>query len=246
MTERYWAMIPAAGVGRRFGARLPKQYLPLAGRRVIDHVLGLFLEHPAIAGCVVALDPADAWWSEGPFADDPRVRRVDGGKERCHSVCNGLDGLVADAAAGAEDWVLVHDAARPCLRRADLDALLAALADEPVGALLGIPVHDTVKRVVGQGGDDRPGIGPEIVATVPREALWRAYTPQAFRLGLLHRALTQALSNGQLVTDDASAVELSGLRPRMVEGHADNIKITRPEDLPLAEFFLHQQGRIDA
>ena len=223
---------------------MPKQYLELAGRRVIDHVLGLFLDHPAIAGCVVALDVADAWWPEGPFADDPRVRRVDGGRERCHSVCNGLDGLVAAGDAGTDDWVLVHDAARPCLRRSDLDALLAALSDEPVGALLGVPVHDTVKRVAG-AGDDGPGVGPEIVETVPRDALWRAYTPQAFRLGLLHRALSQALEQGQLVTDDASAVELLGLRPRMVEGHADNLKITRPGDLPLAEFFLRQQGRID-
>ena len=243
-SARCWAMIPAAGVGRRFGGRVPKQYLELAGRRVIDHVLGLLLDHPTIAGCVVALDAADAWWPEGPFAGDPRVLRVVGGKERCHSVCNGLDGLVDTGEAGTEDWVLVHDAARPCLRRSDLDALLAARDDEPVGALLGIPVHDTVKRVAAEGGDGS-GVGHEIVETVPREALWRAYTPQAFRLGLLHRALTRALGQGQLVTDDASAVELLGLRPRMVEGHADNIKITRPEDLPLAEFFLRQQGRID-
>jgi 2-C-methyl-D-erythritol 4-phosphate cytidylyltransferase len=241
---RCWALIPAAGVGRRFGGEVPKQYLELAGRRVVDHVLDLFLDHPAIAGCVVALDPADAWWPDGPFADDPRVRRVDGGRERCNSVCNGLDGLVAAGDAGADDWVLVHDAARPCLRRRDLDALLAVLDHEPVGALLGIPVHDTVKRVAWRSGS-RPTAVPEIVETVPREALWRAYTPQAFRLGLLHRALTRALAEGQMVTDDASAVELLGLRPRFIEGHADNIKITQPEDLPLADFFLRQQGRVD-
>jgi 2-C-methyl-D-erythritol 4-phosphate cytidylyltransferase len=139
--------------------------------------------------------------------------------------------------ADDDDWVLVHDAARPCLRRADLDTLLAALADEPVGALLAVPIADTVKRA-GAGRVD---------ATVPRSDLWRAYTPQAFRLGLLRRALDHAEAEALVVTDDASAVELLGLRPRLIEGHTDNIKITRPEDLPLAAFFLGQRrtaGRV--
>jgi 2-C-methyl-D-erythritol 4-phosphate cytidylyltransferase len=134
-----------------------------------------------------------------------------------------------------DDWVLVHDAARPCLRRADLDRLIAALGDDPVGGILGIPVRDTMKR----GGPDG-----RVQATVSREGLWHAFTPQAFRLGLLRRALEEALAVGRLVTDEASAVELLGLRPKLVEGHADNIKITRPEDIPLARFFLQQQGRL--
>lgn len=227
-----WALIPAAGVGRRFGSALPKQYLELAGQRVIDHVLELLLAHPAISGCVVALDDADGYWPEGPFADHPRVQRVSGGSERCYSVRNAISALAGRA--GDDDWVLVHDAARPCLRRSDLDALLHALTDEPVGALLAVPVHDTVKQA-GEGG--------RIVRTVARTGLWRAYTPQAFRLGLLRHALDSALARDLVVTDDASAVELLGLAPRLIEGHADNIKITRPQDLALARFFLQQQGR---
>jgi len=227
---RHWALIPAAGVGRRFGAEVPKQYLALAGRPVIDHAIAAFIGHPAIAGCAVVLGSADGWWSDvSAYANHPDVLRAPGGAERCHSVRNGLTAL-ADRAA-EDDWVLVHDAARPCLRRSDLDRLLAALREEPVGALLAVPIADTVKRAdAGQ-----------VAETLPRSALWRAYTPQAFRLGLLRRALAQAQARDVVVTDDASAVELLGLRPALIECQADNIKITRPEDLPLAAFYLQQQ-----
>jgi len=230
---RHWVLIPAAGVGRRFGGEVPKQYLELAGQTVLDHVLGLFLAHPAISGCVVALGADDGYWSDSRYAGHPRVRRAAGGRERCHSVANGLESLAGQA--DADDWVLVHDAARPCLRAEDLDALLAALRDEPVGALLAVPVHDTVKQTAD---------GERVDATLPRQSLWRAYTPQVFRLGLLRRALAEAEAKDRLVTDDASAVELLGLRPRLIEGHSDNIKITRPQDLPLAQFVLQQQGRL--
>lgn len=229
-TVRHWALIPAAGVGRRFGAEVPKQYLALAGRPVIDHAIAAFMEHPAIAGCAVVLGSADGWWSDvSAYANHPDVLRAPGGAERCHSVRNGLTALAERAAE--DDWVLVHDAARPCLRRSDLDRLLAALREEPVGALLAVPIADTVKRAdAGQ-----------VAETLPRSALWRAYTPQAFRLGLLRRALAQAQARDVVVTDDASAVELLGLRPALIECQADNIKITRPEDLPLAAFYLEQQ-----
>ncbi|MCF7985306.1 MAG: 2-C-methyl-D-erythritol 4-phosphate cytidylyltransferase [Thiohalocapsa sp.] len=232
-TARHWVLIPAAGAGKRFGAAVPKQYLPLAGAMVIDHVLGLFAEHPAISGCVVALSPEDGYWADSLYADHPRVRRAVGGRERCHSVANALETLAREA--DDDDWVLVHDAARPCLRPEDLDLLLDVLASEEVGALLAVPVHDTVKQAT---ADDL------IEHTVPRERLWRAYTPQAFKLGLLRRALAEAEASRMIVTDDASAVELLGLNPRLVEGRADNIKITRPDDLALAHFFLQQQGRI--
>ncbi|WPL16296.1 2-C-methyl-D-erythritol 4-phosphate cytidylyltransferase [Thiorhodovibrio winogradskyi] len=246
-----WALIPAAGVGRRFGATRPKQYLELDGRRVIDHALERFLRHPGIHGCVVVLHPDDPYWPEGPHAHHPDVLRADGGAERCHSVRNGLDALAA--VADERDWVLVHDAARPCLRREDLDHLLAALVSEPVGALLAVPVHDTVKRATIQAVDDAAVTGAGVTAgtsanalvvaeTVPRADLWRAFTPQAFRLGQLRQALDFALAQHHLVTDDASAMELLGLRPRLVEGHGDNIKITRPEDLDLARFYLSQQS----
>jgi len=229
----YWAVIPAAGVGRRMGASVPKQYLDLAGRPVIEWSLGLFLDHPQISGVSVALDPGDRFWPQTTFADYPRVRRVNGGAERCHSVLNALNLLAQEA--DAADWVLVHDAARPCLRRDDLNHLLAALPDHPVGGLLGVPARDTIKQA-GEGGAIR--------RTVPRDALWHAFTPQLFRLGLLRRALRTAQDLDRLVTDDAAAVELLGLEPMLVEGHADNIKITRPEDLPLADFHLRRQGRL--
>ena len=229
----WWGLVPAAGVGRRVGSVVPKQYLELAGRKVIDFTLATLLDHPHVRGVVVALDPGDALWPQTLHASHPRVWTVSGGVERCHSVRNALLGLAGRAAG--DDWVLVHDAARPCLRPADLDRLIAGLEGDPVGGILGVPVRDTMKQA---GPEDR------IEATVPREGLWHAFTPQAFRLGLLRRALERALDAGRLVTDDASAVELLGLRPRLIEGHADNIKITRPEDIPLAQFFLEQQGRL--
>lgn len=233
--SRHWALIPAAGAGRRFGAERPKQYLDLAGRMVIDHSLGLFTEHPAISGCIVALSPEDRYWPQSRFAEHPYVRRACGGHERSNSVANGLELLAAQDGAEDEDWVLVHDAARPCLHPEDLDALIAVLRNESVGALLAVPLHDTIK----QSAD-----GCMVDASVPRASLWRAFTPQAFRLGLLRRALTKAEANNAIVTDDASAVELLGLQPRLVKGRADNIKITHPEDLALARFFLQQQGRL--
>jgi 2-C-methyl-D-erythritol 4-phosphate cytidylyltransferase len=226
-------VIAAAGVGRRMGASLPKQYLSLADRPVIDWSLSLFLDHPRISGVLVSLRPEDEYWPRTTFADHPRVRVVSGGSERCNSVLNALE--VLDGETHEADWVLVHDAARPCLRRDDLDHLLRALADHPVGGLLGIPVHDTMKQIGGNGG---------VCRTLPRDGLWHAFTPQMFRLGLLRHALRTALEAGNLVTDDAGAMELVGLEPLLVEGHADNIKITRPEDLPLAEFYLGQQGRL--
>ncbi|MCG6862737.1 MAG: 2-C-methyl-D-erythritol 4-phosphate cytidylyltransferase [Chromatiaceae bacterium] len=229
-----WGVIPAAGIGRRMGTTVPKQYLELGGRPVIDFSLRLFLDHPRLSRVIVALDPEDQFWPRTAFADHPRVRRVDGGVERCHSVLNALDFL--DREADETDWVLVHDAARPCLRRDDVDRLLTSLMDHPVGGLLGVPARDTMKQV-GEDGTVR--------STVPRERLWHAFTPQMFRFGLLRQALCAALEGGGLVTDDAGALELMGLAPMLVEGHADNIKITRPEDLSLAGFHLEQQGRLD-
>jgi len=229
----FWAVLPAAGAGRRVGGTIPKQYLDLGGRPLIEHSLQLFLEHPRIEGVVVALDPADPHWQQTAFATHARVTRVGGGRERCHSVLNAIEALAGSAAES--DWVLVHDAARPCLRREDVDRLLSVLEDHPVGGLLGISVRDTMKQVGGAS---------EVTRTVPREDLWHAFTPQMFRLGLLRRALREAMAAGQLVTDDASAVELLGLAPVMVEGHADNIKVTRQEDFALARFHLQQQGRL--
>lgn len=226
---RVWAVVPAAGSGRRMGSDIPKQYLSLRGRRVIDHTLLRLANHPLIAAVVVAVASDDPYWSVPAGAASP-IQSVIGGAERCHSVLNGLDRLGDLAASG--DWVLVHDAARPCLRHEDIDRLLDGLGNHPVGGLLGLPVADTVKRTDAEGS---------VLETVPRERLWRALTPQMFRLGVLRRALADAVAGGRVVTDEAGAMELAGFRPKMIEGHADNIKITRPGDLPLAELFMQQQ-----
>jgi len=230
-SPRFWAVVPAAGSGSRMSAALPKQYLSLLGAPIIAHTLGRLCTHPRIAGVAVVLSPGDPHWFQVRRPRGCALWTVHGGKERCHSVLNGLYRL-ADRAA-ADDWVLVHDAARPCVRRADLDLLIDTLRDHPVGGLLGIPVADTLKRANALG---------EVVETVPREGLWRAATPQMFRLGALSAALEAALAGGQLVTDDAAAMELAGQRPRMIEGHPDNIKITRPQDLALAALYLRQQA----
>lgn len=229
--RRYWAVVPAAGVGRRMGGALPKQYLTLGDRPVIDHTLRTLVEHPAIERVIVPLSPSDNWWNGCAYANHPRVQRVAGGQERADSVLNGLQ--VLENEAHGDDWVLVHDAARPCLRRSDLDKLMQTLADHPLGGLLAVPVSDTIKRADATG---------TVLETVPRDRLWRAFTPQMFRFAGLRRALEQARAAGQLVTDEASAMELAGQSPRLVEGCADNIKITRPEDLVLAGFYLERQG----
>ncbi len=223
----YWAVVPAAGVGRRMGSDIPKQYLSLNGRQVIEHTLQRLLDHPLIEQTLVALSPNDAWWPATAYANHAGVIAVDGGAERCHSVLNALHRLSEMAAD--HDWVLVHDAARPCLRVGDIDRLIEQLNDHPVGGILGMPVRDTMKRADADG---------QITETVCREGLWHAFTPQMFRLGALREALSQALEQGLQVTDEASAIELAGDSPKLVEGHPDNIKITRPEDLALAAFYL--------
>ncbi len=230
---RHWALVPAAGAGRRMGSTVPKQYLPLLGRPVIAHALTILLDHPRIDGVVVAIDARDEWWPTVVAGLDaakllPSAR---GGAERCHSVLNGLETLRERAAPN--DWVLVHDAARPCLTPADLDRLLSELADDPVGGLLAAPVRDTLKQA---------DLAGRIAATVDRSRLWHALTPQMFRLGMLHDALRAALARGLLVTDEAAAMEATGFAPRLIEGRMDNLKITRPEDLALAEFFLSRRS----
>lgn len=227
---KFWAVIPAAGVGSRMQADRPKQYLPLHGKTVLEHTLARFLDHPRVEGVVVALSENDPWWRELGL-QHPKLYTALGGEERCYSVLNALNGLQSQA--DENDWVLVHDAARPCLRREDLDHLIDVLQGHPVGGLLGLPVADTMKR-----SDSNDAV----VETVSREHLWRALTPQMFRLGELREALEAALQNEQLVTDDASAMELIGKAPKMVEGHGDNIKITRPQDLALAQLYLAQQS----
>jgi len=231
LAVRRWAIVPAAGQGSRFGAALPKQYTPLLGRPMLSWTLAALLAEPGIDGIVVSLAQGDSYWQGLPEFSSPRVRRCTGGTRREHSVMNGLDALDGDARD--TDWVLVHDAARPCLRRRDLELLFAALDADAVGGLLAVPVSDTLKREV---GDQRVG------ETVARDGLWRALTPQMFRYGLLLRALRLCMERDRPVTDEASAIESLGLQPRLVRGRAGNVKVTNPEDAALAEAVL-QSGQ---
>lgn len=222
-----WAIVPAAGAGRRFGAEIPKQYLPLLGEPMLCRTLDRLLGHPAIDGVVVALAADDTLWPGWRERHGKPVLTCTGGGERADSVLAALQALPATVTE--DDHVLVHDAARPCLHPDDLDALLAVGRADPVGAILGAPVRDTLKRA---------GDGGRILGTEPRDRLWRAFTPQMFRRGGLTRALSAALAAGAQVTDEASAMERLGLKPRLVEGREDNLKVTTPADRVLAEFIL--------
>ncbi|MCE8022386.1 2-C-methyl-D-erythritol 4-phosphate cytidylyltransferase [Halomonas sp. MCCC 1A11036] len=231
VAERLWLIVPAAGRGRRMGAELPKQYLALAGRPVLAHTLSRLHQAFPEACLCLCLDPGDAHFDAGWVPFD-QWRRSPGGVERADSVRQALAALAGEARD--DDLVLVHDVARPCVTVADLHQLLAVLREDSAGGLLASPVADTMKR------DD----GYERVSqTEPRRGLWHAQTPQGFRYGLLCRALHEAVASGLEVTDEASAVEALGLKPRLVPGRRDNIKITHPEDLALAEHILAaQQG----
>lgn len=225
---RFCAAVPAAGAATRMGGGRPKQYLPLAGRSVLEWALACFLEHAGLQAVVVALPADDDSFASLDVAGDPRVRTVTGGSTRAASVRAALAALADQDPATP---VLVHDAARPCLLRGDLDRLLAC-AGEPDGALLALPVRDTLKR------DDAAG---RVAATVAREHLWQALTPQGFPLGTLGAAL-RAAGDEPGITDEAGAMERAGHRPRLVEGDPSNLKVTRPGDLPLAAAILGARG----
>jgi 2-C-methyl-D-erythritol 4-phosphate cytidylyltransferase len=224
---RLFAVVPSAGRGERFGGRHPKQYAALLGRPVLSWSLGALLAVRSIRAVVVALSEGDRRFARLPEARDPRVRTCKGGARRELSVANALEALSGEARD--EDWVMVHDAARPCLQPSDVRQLIATLRDDPVGGLLALPVGDTLKAAGRDGRCDR---------TVPREGLWRALTPQMFRYGVLRRALKLNIERERAVTDEASAVEALGLRPRLVTGRTDNIKITLPGDRGLAAAIL--------
>jgi 2-C-methyl-D-erythritol 4-phosphate cytidylyltransferase len=228
MTAKLWAVVPAAGSSRRMaGAALPKQYLPLAGRTVIEWSVAPFLERSDCERIVVVLAEQDRHWAQQPLARHPKIVTATGGEERVDSVRAGLQALASQATE--QDWVLVHDAARPCLKSADLQRLIADLAADSVGGLLAAPVVDTLKR-----GD----VDNRVQATVSRTALWRALTPQMFRYAVLDRALRKAHETRSSPTDEAQAVEALGLQPRLVPGDPDNIKVTLPDDVERAARLL--------
>jgi 2-C-methyl-D-erythritol 4-phosphate cytidylyltransferase / 2-C-methyl-D-erythritol 2,4-cyclodiphosphate synthase len=241
---RYWLVMPAAGSGQRFGAARPKQYAPLEGRTVIEWALAPFLADARCAGIVVAVAPEDTLWSEvaarlesagsaAGGASPRRVIRASGGAHRSLSVRSALAAL--EPSALAADWVLVHDAARPCLDPRDLERLLGRLVAHQVGGLLGLPAADTLKGAVSAGAASSGASGGgEVAQTIDRSGLWRALTPQMFRYGRLCAALDAAHSAGRFPTDEAQALEWQGERPVLVEGMPGNLKVTAPEDLLLA------------
>lgn len=211
------------------GAECPKQYLTVQGRPLLWHALRVFERHPAIARVYVVLSADDAWWARFAWDEFGKLTVLRcGGATRAESVRNGLAAL--GPSVSEQDWILVHDAARPCLTQALLGRLLDQLADDPVGGLLAVPVADTLKRA----GDDG-----RVAATVDRAGLWAAQTPQMFRHGLLLEALGRA---GDAVTDEAGAVEAMGLKPRLIEGERRNLKVTFPADLELAARLLGGEG----
>jgi len=212
------------------GSELPKQYLTLHDKTLLQHTIERMVSHPRIAGVVVAVAEHDNRWQAFKDYFDDRVTWVTGGAERCHSVLNALRAL--SDIAGQDDWALVHDAARPCLRVDDIDRLIDEASDG-VGGILAVPVSDTMKRANSDGS---------ITETVNREGLWRALTPQMFRAALLIDAIEHAMTQDFPITDEASAVESLGHRPRLVAGHPDNIKITIPQDLELAHLYLQTQN----
>lgn len=223
-----WAVIPAAGRGTRFGGEVPKQYLEVAGRPLIAHALAALLSHPRISGAMVALAADDERWPGWASLHGKPVLRCVGGGERADSVLAALQALPGDG------LVLVHDAARPNLCHADITRLIEAALEHADGALLAAPVRDTLKRADAQS---------RIAATEPRDGLWRALTPQAFRRDALRSALESARAAGIVVTDEAMAMERAGAKPRLVEGREDNIKVTTPSDLMLVEFLLSHASR---
>ncbi|MCE0494199.1 2-C-methyl-D-erythritol 4-phosphate cytidylyltransferase [Vibrio salinus] len=227
MTElRFTAIVPAAGVGARMRADKPKQYLKIHNKTILEHTLEKILSHPYIDKVVVAVSKDDPYFDSLEVSHSPQVIRVNGGSERSDSVLNALKYVVREKLS---TWVLVHDAARPCVRLSDISALIDEATSHPVGAILAAPVRDTMKQSDCNG---------EIETTVDRAVLWHALTPQMFRSEQLAEALTKAMFHNVTITDEASAMEWLGMKPKLVTGRMDNLKITQPEDLDLAEFYL--------
>ena len=218
-------VIPAAGIGQRVGASIPKQYLPLLGKTIIEHSLSPFLENPRVIRVIVSLAKNDQWFKQLPIAQHTKIETVEGGAERVDSV------LAALKMIAPEDFVLVHDAARPCITNEDIEKLINTVEQQQQGAILACRVRDTMKR---SDQDYR------ISTTVERENLWHALTPQMF---LNEQLIDVIMANlcSQKITDEASAFEMSGLPVMIVEGRADNLKVTREEDLSLAAFYLSQK-----
>jgi 2-C-methyl-D-erythritol 4-phosphate cytidylyltransferase len=228
--DKFVVVVPAAGVGKRMLSSCPKQYLTLDNQTILSHTITRLLNHKNIAKVIVAISDNDEYFDKTNLADNPNVIRVSGGKERVDSVLSGLQ-IIADS-----DWVLVHDAARPCITHADIDKLISQCLENKSGGILAAPVVDTMKRSVKNNNQSS-----KVAETINRDSLWHAYTPQMFKVNELKNAIVQAKKQGLEITDEASAIEFVGLPCLLISGRRDNIKITRPEDLVLAGFYLKHQ-----
>ncbi|WP_339050197.1 2-C-methyl-D-erythritol 4-phosphate cytidylyltransferase [Rickettsiella endosymbiont of Xylota segnis] len=223
-STNYFAIVPAAGVGNRMQIDLPKQYISINGKKILEYTLNTLLRYQKFKKCVVVINKKDKHWSALQFSS-PHLLTILGGKERCHSVFNGL--LALKGFAKKDDWILVHDAARPLLHEGDIDKLIMGLNNHPIGGLLGYPIKNTVKHFDNQRFE-----------TLDRKKLWVAVTPQMFRYHWLFNALNSAIKKNQFPTDEANAIELFGQQPKMIEGRTDNIKVTDKEDLNLLDYYL--------
>ena len=239
---RCWAIIPAAGVGQRMGVGSAKQYVSIADTTVIQASLSCFLHHPKISAITVALHKEDQVWSKLNFSTEKPIYTVIGGETRAHSVQLALRRIMREAED--DDFVLVHDAARPCLQFSDLDKLIHSLFEDDVGGILAAPVSDTIKQAKTKSAKTlQPNSDNLVIAsTIDRSDLWRALTPQMFRVAMLDKALKYCFENGIQITDEASALEALGLNVKLVQGREDNIKVTHAEDIALAEAIIKQHN----
>ena len=226
--DKYFLVVPASGIGQRMNSTIPKQYIILEkGLTILDQCLNTILSNNLISGFIVALDKKDSHFKSSDFAKDPKLISITtGGKERFHSVLNALNAL--DQTAKPNDWVLVHDAVRPCIRKEDINKLIEEVADDKVGGILANRIVDTVKQK-NNGG---------LVSTIDRQKLYIAQTPQMFRYAILKDSIEKAIKSNMHITDESEALESQNYSIRIVEGSSSNIKITTQEDIHLANYFL--------
>jgi len=229
--QQFIVVVPAAGVGKRMLSSCPKQYLTIDNQSILSHTINRLLSHKSIAKVILALSGDDDYFSQTMLVNNPDIIRVSGGKERVDSVLSGLQVI------NNIEWVLVHDAARPCITHDDIDKLIEHCLNNDSGGLLAAPVVDTMKLSINNNVNEVM----EVSETIDRSNLWHAFTPQMFKVEELKQAIEQAQEKGLIITDESSAIEYAGLPCLLVSGRRDNIKITRPEDLVLASFYLEQQ-----
>lgn len=229
-TPKIWAIVPAAGQGKRFSQTKPKQFFELNGKLVAEHSLSRLLAVPQLEQIIVPSDIDCSWWSQVPCLSQAKIKQVKGGEQRANSVLNGLMSISASAAE--DDWVLVHDIARPCITAEDINQLISAVKDHPVGGILVARVDETLKKVAADN---------HITATIERTEHRLAQTPQMFRYGLLKQTICDCLQQNIIPTDEAFAIESAGYKVLAVEGRRDNLKITREEDLAIATAIMTGQ-----